>query len=178
MADEEGGHKSQYKCKTCGQIKKGHTCPVTATLKEELWGSTMTAGAIPMRPPEAVYGVGGDGGGGSRGGGDSGGVYSGGWTTAPGSRPARMVLTRKLLERLERRLVQLPTATIPPQQNTHQEQYKIHTSVSVQPTGEQLAGAQVPPAPISLVAGRVEAHLQAHLPISHGDWRASDALSR
>jgi hypothetical protein len=40
--DEEGigdGVGFKYKCGRCGKPKKGHTCEMTKTLKEELWGA-------------------------------------------------------------------------------------------------------------------------------------------
>ena len=52
--DEEGigdGVGFKYKCGRCGKPKKGHTCEMTKTLKEELWGAQKNVRPSPAACP-------------------------------------------------------------------------------------------------------------------------------
>jgi len=102
---------TNYKCKVCGQLKKGHTCPVTASLKEKLWHGNASSTGIAVVPVPIATGGDGDvdygspsvpechlGGAGSASGAASGDGRGGGGASA------RVVLMSRLLERLERRL--------------------------------------------------------------------------
>ena len=118
-----GRRNTNYKCKVCGQLKKGHTCPVTASLKEKLWHGNASSTGIAVVPiatgsGETLAGVvlpahqaGGDVASGSpsvperhRGGAGSASGDASGDGRGGGGASARVVLISRLLERLERRL--------------------------------------------------------------------------